>query len=562
MMADDRKKIGQLFIETGRIDNTKLEEALAYKKEHNVYLGKALVSLKMVAEEEVIKMVSEQLRIPWVDPLTYKVKKKTLNLISEEIAKQLNVMPLFHFENVLTVACADQNDVRVVDELSEETVMEINIVLASERNIEQALELHHRAESYEELETQQHAAVAKEKVDSPSSSVVSTEIPDDTEIIEAVDMLMDSAIKMGASDIHIDPREKDVRIRFRIDGVMQQYYTIPIKSLPSVISRLKILSGMDIAETRRHQDGRFRYEADDAIVDVRCATYPTPQGEKIVMRILDASRGQIALDKLGFNDKMTAQWDKIIRAPHGLVLVTGPTGSGKSTTLYATLTVVNSVEINVLTVEDPIEYQLDNINQSQINEKAGITFSASLRAMLRLDPDIIMVGEMRDRETIELAIRAALTGHLVFSTLHTNDASSAYTRILNMGVDAFLVSSTVRAVLAQRLIRRLCPQCKKAIKPTKAMLKYLNIKDDFKGKLFEPVGCFACRNNGYAGRAGVYELLIPNEEIFDLVNKHATSHEIEKVAIREGMVTLNESARQYVLDGITSIDEMSRTSLV
>ena len=561
-MAVDRKELGQLFIEAGRIDSAKLEEALAYKKEHNVYLGKAMVLLKMVTEEEVIKMISEQLRIPWIDPLTYKIKKRTLNLISEESAKRLNVMPLFHFENVLTVACADQNDVHVVDELSEETVMEINIVLATERNIEQALELHHRAQSYEELETQQQAAVAKEKIDSPSSSVVSTEISDDTEIVEAVDMLMNSSIKMGASDVHIDPREKDVRIRFRVDGVMQQYYTIPIKSLPSVISRLKILSGMDIAETRRHQDGRFRYEADDTIVDVRCATYPTPQGEKIVMRILDASRGQIALDKLGFNDKMTAQWDKIIHAPHGLVLVTGPTGSGKSTTLYATLNVVNSVEINVLTVEDPIEYQLDNINQSQINEKAGVTFSASLRAMLRLDPDIIMVGEMRDRETIELAIRAALTGHLVFSTLHTNDASSAYTRILNMGVDAFLVSSTVRAVLAQRLIRRLCPQCKKAIKPTKAMLKYLNIKDDFKGELFKPVGCFACRNNGYAGRAGVYELLIPNEEIFDLVNKHATSHEIEKVAIREGMVTLNESARQYVLDGITSIDEMSRTSLV
>ncbi len=561
-MAVDRKKLGQLFIEAGMIDSAKLEEALAYKKEHNIYLGKAMVSLKMVTEKEVIKMISEQLRIPWIDPLTYKVKKRTINLISEESAKRLNVMPLFYFENVLTVACADQNDVHVVDELSEETVMEINIVLATERNIEQALELHHRAQSYEELETQQQAAVAKEKIDSPSSSVVSTEISDETEIIEAVDMLMDSSIKMGASDIHIDPREKDVRVRFRVDGIMQQYYTMPIKSLPSIISRLKILSGMDIAETRRHQDGRFRYEADDTIVDVRCATYPTPQGEKIVMRILDASRGQIALDKLGFNDKMTAQWDKIIYAPHGLVLVTGPTGSGKSTTLYATLNVVNSVEINVLTVEDPIEYQLDNINQSQINEKAGITFSASLRAMLRLDPDIIMVGEMRDRETIELAIRAALTGHLVFSTLHTNDASSAYTRILNMGVDAFLVSSTVRAVLAQRLIRRLCPQCKKAIKPTKAMLKYLNIKDDFKGELFKPVGCFACRNNGYAGRAGVYELLIPNEEIFDLVNKHATSHEIEKVAIREGMVTLNESARQYVLDGITSIDEMSRTSLV
>ncbi len=561
-MAANRKKLGQLFIEAGKIDNAKLEEALAYKKEHNVYLGKALVSLKMAGEEDVIQLVSEQLRIPWIDPLTFKIKKRTLNLISEKSAKRLNVIPLFHFENVLTVACADQNNVRVVDDLSDETVMEINIVLASERNIEQALELHHRVQNYEELETEQHAAIAKEKTAAPSSDVVSTEISVDTEIIEAVNMLMDSAVKMCASDIHIDPREKDVRIRFRVDGVLQQYYTIPIKSLPSVISRLKILSGMDIAETRRHQDGRFRHDADSAIVDVRCATYPTPQGEKIVMRILDASRGQIALDKLGFNDKITAQWDKIVHAPHGLVLVTGPTGSGKSTTLYATLNVINSVEINVLTVEDPIEYQLDNINQSQINEKAGITFSASLRAMLRLDPDIIMVGEMRDRETIELAIRAALTGHLVFSTLHTNDASSAYTRILNMGVDAFLVSSTVRAVLAQRLVRRLCPQCKRAVKPTTAMLKYLKIKDNFKGQIFEPVGCFACRNNGYAGRAGVYELLIPTDEISDMVNKHATSHEIEKVAIREGMVTLNQAARQYVLDGITSIDEMSRTSLV
>jgi type IV pilus assembly protein PilB len=560
-MAATRKKLGQLFIETKKIDNAKLEEALAYKKEHNVYLGKALVSLKMVAEEEVIKMVSEQLRIPWIDPLTYKIKKRTLNLISEESAKRLNVVPLFHFENVLTVACSDQNNVNVVDELSEETVMEINIVLATARNIEQALELHHKVQSNEELETQQHAVVATEKKALPSSDVVSTEISVDTEIIEAVNMLMDSAIKIGASDVHIDPREKDVRIRFRVDGILQQYYTIPIKSLRSVISRLKILGGMDIAETRHHQDGRFRYKADNSFVDIRCATYPTPQGEKIVMRILDAARGQISLDKLGFNDKMAAQWDKIVHAPHGLVLVTGPTGSGKSTTLYATLNVINSVEINVLTVEDPIEYQLDNINQSQINEKAGITFSASLRAMLRLDPDIIMVGEMRDRETIELAIRAALTGHLVFSTLHTNDASSAFTRILNMGVDTFLVSSTVRAVLAQRLIRRLCPQCKKAVKPTKAMLKYLKIKNEFKGELFKPVGCFACRNNGYAGRVGVYELLIPSEEISDMVNKHATSQEIEKVAIREGMVTLNESARQYVIEGITSIDEMSRTSL-
>jgi type II secretory ATPase GspE/PulE/Tfp pilus assembly ATPase PilB-like protein len=245
-----------------------------------------------------------------------------------------------------------------------------------------------------------------------------------------------------------------------------------------------------------------------------------------------------------------------------LVLVTGPTGSGKSTTLYASLNVINSVEINVLTVEDPIEYQLENINQSQINEKAGVTFSAALRAMLRLDPDVIMVGEMRDRETIELSIRAALTGHIVFSTLHTNDSASTYTRILNMGVDAFLVSSTIRAILAQRLIRRLCPKCKKAVKPTASFRKKLKIPDDYNGELFKPVGCANCRDSGYAGRVGVYELLIPNEEISSLVNKHATSKEIEKVAKKNGMITLNESARRYVLDGITSIEEMMRISLI
>jgi type IV pilus assembly protein PilB len=561
-MVSETKKLGQMFIDAGMIDKNRLQEALNYKNEHKVYLGNALVSLKMVSEEDVINMVSQQLRIPMVDPLTFKIKRRTLNLISEKSAKKLKVIPLFHLENVLTVACSDQNNVNVVDELSEETVMEINIVLSTEKNIEQALDLHHKIQTKEELETKQIEAAKQQVPVKKDSSVKTTQISVDTEIIEAVNMMMDTAVKLGASDIHIDPNEKDVRVRFRIDGVLQQYYTVPVESLPSVISRLKILSGMDIAETRRHQDGRFRHEADKTIVDVRCATYPTPQGEKMVMRVLDATRGQIALNKLGFSKKMMKQWDKVINSPHGLVLVTGPTGSGKSTTLYATLNVINSEEINVLTIEDPIEYSLDNINQSQINEKAGITFSASLRAMLRLDPDVIMVGEMRDRETIELAIRAALTGHIVFSTLHTNDASSAYTRILNMGVDAFLASSTTRAVLAQRLIRRLCPKCKKAVKPTKTMLEYLGVTDKFNGELFEPVGCFACNNNGYAGRAGVYELLLPNDEIYDLVNDHATSVEIEKAAIKNGMITLNESARQYVLDGITSIDEMSRISLV
>jgi type IV pilus assembly protein PilB len=565
-MMTDRKKIGQIFIEAGVIDETKLEKALAYKRENNVYLGSALVSLKMVTDDDVVRMVSNQLRIPWINPLTFKIKKETLNLISEKTAKRLNVIPLFHIENELTVACSDQNNVRIVDELAEETVMEINIVLATDLNIQQAIELHHRIESTDELRPQikSKSELAKSISEKPKSSKVipSQEIAVDVEIIEAVNMLMESSISMGASDIHIDPREKDVRVRFRVDGVLSEYYTLPLESLSSMISRIKILSGMDIAETRRPQDGRFRFKFEDNVADIRAASFPTPTGEKMVMRILDISKGQITLGNLGFSDNMSKGWNSVVNAPHGLVLVTGPTGSGKSTTLYATLSEINSVEVNILTVEDPIEYQLNDINQSQINEKAGVTFSAALRAMLRLDPDIIMVGEMRDRETIELAIRAALTGHIVFSTLHTNDASSAYTRILNMGVDAFLISSTIRAILAQRLIRRLCPKCKKAVKPTATLQKQLQLPDDYKGDLFKPVGCIACRDSGYAGRAGVYELLIPNDEISELVNKHATSREIGKVARKNGMITLNESARQYVLDGTTSIEEMMRVSLI
>ncbi|MFC1527906.1 GspE/PulE family protein [Candidatus Neomarinimicrobiota bacterium] len=544
-MIIERDKIGQMLLNEGVIDKDQLKEALLYKTNNNVYLGKALESLKMATSDQIIQTVSEQLKIPWVNPLDYKISKDTLKLIKEESCRELNVIPLFHFDDQVTIACSDQNNIYVVDELAEETVLEINIVLATDQNIRKSIDLHYNIDGLkDEKDTTSHA------------------INIDIEIIEAVNMLLEAAINMSASDIHIEPREKDVRVRFRVDGMLSEYYTLPRKSLLSIISRIKILSGMNIAVTRQSQDGRFRYKFEDKTADIRCASFPTPIGEKMVMRILDISKGIITLENLGFSKTMLKNWDKVVNEQHGLILVTGPTGSGKSTTLYATLNIINSVAVNILTVEDPIEYQLENINQSQINEKANVTFSSSLRAMLRLDPDIIMVGEMRDRETIELAIRASLTGHLVLSTLHTNDSASAYTRILNMGVDAFLITSTVRAILAQRLIRRLCPKCKKSVKPTVAEQKKLKLPEDFKGNLFKPVGCLECRGTGYAGRAGVYELLIPNEEISALVNERSTSKEIEEIARKNGMITLNESARQYVIDGTTSIEEMIRISLV
>ncbi len=443
---------------------------------------------------------------------------------------------------------------RVYDQIRyiDKTGMEVNLVLATESDIEQAIDLYYSSEKF--------ISQTGGKADKGARSV-SKEIDEETEIVEAVDMLFNEAIKMGASDVHIEPREKDVRIRFRVDGVLQQYYTIPKSSMAPMISRVKILANMDIAESRVPQDGRFSHNANGKKVDVRASTFPAAMGEKVVLRILDESRGRIELHKLGFSEDIIKIWRKVIRNPNGIVLVSGPTGSGKTTTLYATMNIVNTVEVNIMTIEDPIEYQLDNINQAQVNPRAGLTFSTALRSMLRQDPDILMVGEMRDVETIEIAVRAALTGHLVFSTIHTNDAASTFTRLLDMGLDSFLISSSIRAVLAQRLIRILCPRCKLEIEPTDALLESIGVDGKFTGKLYNATGCAHCKNSGYHGRAGVYELLIPNEEITDLINKHATATEIKKIAEKNGMTSLTKSALVFVNKGLTSVEEMIRITM-
>ncbi|MEA3286765.1 MAG: GspE/PulE family protein, partial [Candidatus Marinimicrobia bacterium] len=392
--------------------------------------------------------------------------------------------------------------------------------------------------------------------------VVSREIHEDAEIVQVVDMLLFEAVNMEASDIHVEPRKHDARIRYRVDGVLQQYYSIPSESVAPLISRIKILADMDIAESRRPQDGRFHFAQKNVKVDLRCSTFPTPNGEKVVMRILDEAKGKIDLHKLGFEGGILKEWRETIKTSNGILLVTGPTGSGKTTTLYATLNTLNTVAVNIMTVEDPIEYSLENINQSQVNTKAGLTFTTALRTMMRQDPDVILVGEMRDVETIELAVRAALTGHLVFSTLHTNDAASTFTRLTDMGVDTYLLSSTVRAILAQRLIRLLCPRCKKPVEKSDELKKVLKIGEwpDYAG-VYQPVGCIHCRNSGYVGRTGIFELLIPNQEIKDLVIKGASADEIEAAAVSSGMYSLNQAAREYVLRGQTSMDEILRVTL-
>ncbi len=554
-MAVEKKRLGDALVQSGKLDEEQLHEALRYKEEHNTYLGKAVVSLGFMTEKELVEVLSEQLGIPYLNLVTYDVQDDVLRLVDEKFALRHKIMPLFFIENSITVATADPLNVQMVDELSQMTGMEVNLVLATESDIEKAIDLFYGAARYEEQ-------AGKGRPGEKGATVVSREIDQDTEIIEAVNMLFHEAIKVGASDIHIEPREKDLRIRFRVDGVLQQHYTVPKASMAPLISRIKILADMDIAESRKPQDGRFSYIVGDNKVDMRTSTFPTANGEKVVLRILDESKGKIELHKLGFEDKVLEKWREVIHLPNGIILVSGPTGSGKTTTLYATLNVINTVGVNIMTIEDPIEYRLDNINQGQVNTKAGLTFAAALRSMLRQDPDIIMVGEMRDVETIELAIRAALTGHLVFSTIHTNDAASCFTRMLDMGIDSYLVSSTVRAVLAQRLIRLLCPRCKKPYPPSQEMLNSINIRGmDKPPDFFKPVGCVHCRNSGYFGRAGVYELLIPNEEISTLINKGATASIIQDAAVKSGMITLREAALYYVLSGKTSIDEIYRVTL-
>lgn len=544
-----KRRIGDILIDSGRITEEQLREALLFKDEHHVYLGKAITALGFLTEKEMIEILSEQLRIPYLELTGYEIQNDVLELVDQDLAEKYKILPLFRIDDSLTVATADPLNVQMVDELALITNLDINLVLATESEITRSIDLFYGAAMYDTK-------------DGGEGKVKSREIDQDTEIIEAVNMLFNEAIKVGASDVHVEPREKDVRIRFRVDGVLQQHYTVPKASMAPLISRIKVMSDMDIAESRRPQDGRFSYTIGTKRVDVRASTYPTPNGEVAVMRILDQSKSKIDLTKLGFREHVLEKWRRLIRLPNGIMLVSGPTGSGKTTTLYATIHVINTTDVNIMTIEDPIEYQLNNINQGMVNNKAGMTFAAALRSMLRQDPDIIMVGEMRDVETVELAIRAALTGHLVFSTIHTNSAAASYSRLVDMGLDTYMVSSTIRGILAQRLMRKLCNKCKKAYTPTDEVLKSLKMEGDADSyTFFEPVGCIHCRNSGYSGRGGVYELLVADEEIEAMVNKGASTTEIQETAEKKGMISLRKSAIHYVITGQSSIEEVFRVTL-
>lgn len=617
-MAKHQKRLGELLVDRGAITQAQLEEALEEQKFTKRFLGETLVSRGLVSEAEIAKALGEQLGLAFLDIKEVTIEEKAIELLPEELSIKYTAVPLFIVLDTLTVAMANPLDVTAIDEMQSRAGMRVRPVFGCLSDIRNAIDKYYvrkeapeppKDEAADQGET---GAPAEPPMKAPADQIEQNTIgpsvvppmdenmggseaipmdetmkmPRDAEkstdqvaslkqaasmspVIDTVNRLMSKAAEMSASDIHLEPQKNKLSCRYRIDGVLHAVQSIPSDQQAAVISRIKIMANMDIAEKRLPQDGRIKMNIGENDIDLRISTFPTLYGENVVIRILDRSGGILKMQQLGFSEDVLEKFLDLIKRPYGIILVTGPTGSGKTTTLYAALNDINAVEKNVITLEDPIEYELQNVRQSQVNVKAGLSFSTGLRAIVRQDPDIIMVGEIRDKETADIAIHAALTGHLVFSTLHTNDAPSAANRLIDMGVEPFLVSSSVIGILAQRLVRILCPACKEEYAPTPEIIKSLGITDDElqaaerKGKkiiFYKPKGCRKCKQRGYLHREGIYELMLPNDKIKMLIAQKSSATIIRDEAIRAGMKVLRTAGIEKVVKGISSISEVLRVT--
>ena len=549
MAISGKQPLGTLLVQAGKIDEDQLQKALQIQKEKDVYIGQIFKELDYIDNKELNKYIGNQLKIPFIQLGYFDFDKTLMDLFPEKVLRSQKILPLFRLENTLNIAIADPLESGPIDAARDITGLSIEPVIALEHEIENAIDLHFGISGFIDI-------------DSSNNNDEATNIEDlfdETRIVELVDSIIKQSQKYGCSDIHIEPRENDIRIRFRIDGRLQDFQALPNSIHTALVSRLKIMSNMDIAETRKPQDGRILFNSQKGRLDLRISTYPTLYGEKTVLRLLNISEALHSLDALGFEKDCVKRFNSMLVGGEGIILVSGPTGSGKTTTLYSTLNKLEAPDVNIVTVEDPIEYDLDNINQAQVNTKSGVTFASALRSILRQDPDIIMVGEVRDEETVELGIRAALTGHLVFSTVHTNDAASGFTRLLNWDVEPFLISSTVKGILAQRLVRRICEECKEAYIPNVEELQMIGMDGKDNLKAFRGKGCLACRNSGYKGRIGIYELLLMDADISELVLNQAPGYKIREQARKNGMTTLLEDGIIKIERGDTTISEVYET---
>jgi type IV pilus assembly protein PilB len=566
-----KKPLGQILLEKGLLKPEQLEEALKVQKNTTEQLGRILIELGFISEKDVLRAHAEQLGIPFLELDRTSVDEDVAKAIPQSIVQRYNAIPIRRSGNRLTVAMADPTNVFALDDIRLITGYEIDPMLAAPDDISALLRGADNGTTQEEIHTALQAldggalSTMAEDMDLTGGGVdedVGTQVrlEDEAPIIRVVNVIIQQAIKDRASDIHIEPDRRGVRIRYRVDGVLHEVMHVPKYVHAPLISRVKIMGDMNIAERRLPQDGRIHVRHEGKDYDLRVSSLPTVFGEKVVMRILDQSSVLIGLNKLGMLPETQAELESIIVQPNGMILSTGPTGSGKTTTQYSVLNKINSVEKNIVTIEEPVEYQLRGLNQVHVNRKAGLTFANAMRFFVRQDPDIIMVGEVRDLETAETAIQAALTGHLVLSTLHTNDAPSAVTRLVDMGVEPFLIAASVIGVLAQRLGRRICNNCKEPYKPPAEALRRIGFKlDDLDNTVFyRGRGCEQCRHTGYRERTGVFELMLMNEEIQDLIVKRAPLSEIRAAALANGMKTLKMDGFAKVLAGITTVEEVMR----
>ena len=535
-----------MLIQSGKIEEEQLKKALEMQKEKPGYIGAVFQELGFLNERELNNYLSQQLRIPAISLGHYEVQSTTLDLIPERIVRSQKILPIFKLNNTLNVAVTDPLNASPINAVRRATGMKVDPVIVTSIEINNAIDLYYGMSTFVDVEEE-------------SESTKITDLFDETRIVDLVDSIISQSDRYKSSDIHIEPRETDIRIRFRIDGRLQDFQALPKDISTALISRLKIMANMDIAETRRPQDGRILFQTKSSRMDLRVSTYPTLYGEKCVMRLLNISEALYSLLDLGFEEDIQKQYSDMLIGNQGIILVSGPTGCGKTTTLYSTLSRLESPEINVVTIEDPIEYDLPNINQAQVNIKSGVSFATALRSILRQDPDVIMVGEVRDEETVELAIRAALTGHLVFSTIHTNDAATGFTRLLNWNVEPFLISSTVKGILAQRLVRRICLDCRTEYQATEQEKIQLGLDPEEELINYKGEGCLACRNSGYKGRIGIYELLIMDQTISELVLDNAPGYRIREAGMEGGMVTLLQDGLIKIRRGDTTISEIYET---
>src|SRR6186997_1543108 len=550
------KQLGQILIELGMITPEQLEQALEEHRRTPKSIGRVLIDMGMIKEGDLVRALAEQVGLEFVDLAEHPIDPTATTLLPEALARRYRAIPIGERDGKLLVAMSDPANVYALDDIRTITNRDVQPLVATAGDVERAIQKFAGMDGQVEA----LANVAADAIEGEEEQMEAA--LEDAPIVKLVNAIMTQAVGDRASDVHIEPAERNVRIRFRVDGVLHEPMPPAPKNIQGgLISRLKVMADLNIAERRVPQDGRISMKVGGRALDLRVATLPTVHGEKVVIRVLDKSNALLRLEDLGFLEESYKQFSKSFKKPYGAILVTGPTGSGKSTTMYSTLNILNEEDKNIITVEDPVEYRLAGVNQMQVNPKAGLTFAAALRSILRADPDIVLIGEIRDKETATIAIEAALTGHLVLSSLHTNDAPSAISRLVEMEVETFLVASAIDAVVAQRLFRVLCERCKEAYKPEHAELLAAGYPDWLIPEietLYRPVGCAACSNTGYRGRMGLYEVMPMTEEIERLTVERASAESIKTVAIQQGMITLRDDGLEKVRMGITSIEEVAR----